>query len=117
MKILRTDNGKKFTSNKLQVLLRRLGIRHQTTVDYTPEQNGLAVRGNRTIVERARCMLSEAKLPKALWMEATAKAVYLANRSPTKGHDKTPGEVWTGHKQDLAHICVFGTPVTMHIPK
>ena len=117
LKIIRTDNGKEFTNKKLQNLLSRLGIRHQTTVDYTPEQNGLAERGNRTTVERARCMLFEANLPKIFWAEATATAVYLANRSPTKGHDKTPEEVWTGRKQNLAHIRVFGTPVMVHVPK
>lgn len=80
LKTIRTDNGKEFTNRKLEDHLKRLGIRHQTTADYTPEQNGLAERVNRTIVERARCMLFEANLPKVFWAEATATAVYLINR-------------------------------------
>lgn len=76
----------------------QLGIRHQTTVEYTPEQNGLAECVNRTAVERARCMLYAAKLAKPICAEALAAAVYLINRSPTKGIDITPEEAWTGRK-------------------
>lgn len=117
LKTIRTDNGKEFTNRKLEDHLKRLGIRHQTTADYTPEQNGLAERVNRTIVERARCMLFEANLPKVFWAEATATAVYLINRSPTKGHSVTPEEVWSGRKPNLAHVRVFGSKVMAHVPK
>ncbi|KXJ72145.1 hypothetical protein RP20_CCG018741 [Aedes albopictus] len=117
LKVLRTDNGKEFTNKLLGDHLKRLGVRHQTSVDYTPEQNGLAERVNRTIVERARCMLYEANLPKSFWAEAAATAVYLVNRSPTKGHDKTPEEMWSGKKPSLAHVRVFGSSVMAHIPK
>lgn len=110
LRILRTVNGKEFVNKQFEDYLRRLGIRHQTSADYTPEQNGLAERGNRTIVERARCMLFEADLPKTFWAEAAATAVYLMNRSPTKGHEMTPEEAWSGRKPDLAHIRVFGSP-------
>lgn len=117
MKTIRTDNGKEFTNRKLENHLKSLGIRHQTTADYTPEQNGLAERVNRTIVERARCMLFEADLPKSFWAEATATAVYLVNRSPTKGHSMTPEEMWSGRKPNLAHVRVFGSKVMAHVPK
>lgn len=117
LKTIRTDNGKEFTNRKLEDHLKRLGIRHQTTADYTPEQNGLAERVNRTIVERARCMLYEAGLPKSFWAEATATAVYLVNRSPTKGHSTTPEEMWSGWKPNLAHVRVFGSKVMAHVPK
>ncbi|XP_055632900.1 uncharacterized protein LOC129773324 [Toxorhynchites rutilus septentrionalis] len=117
LKVLRTDNGKEFFNKLLGDHLKRLGIRHQTSVDYTPEQNGLAERANRTIVERARCMLFDAKLPKSFWAEAAATVVYLVNRSPTKGHGQTPEEIWSGKKPSLAHVRVFGSPVMAHIPK
>ncbi|XP_062704663.1 uncharacterized protein LOC134286966 [Aedes albopictus] len=117
LKTLRTDNGKEFVNKRLEDHLQRLGIRHQTSADYTPEQNGLAERCNRTIVERARCMLFEAHLPKTFWAEAAATAVYLINRSPTKGHQMTPEEAWSGRKPDLAHVRIFGSPAMAHIPK
>ncbi|CAF4947657.1 unnamed protein product [Pieris macdunnoughi] len=93
-------------------------INCQKTNPYTPEQNGVSERFNRTIVERSRCLLFEAKLDKSYWAEAVNTAVYLKNRSPASGLDqKTPIEVWTGHKPDLSHVRIFGSPVMMHVPK
>ncbi|PZC85295.1 hypothetical protein B5X24_HaOG201791 [Helicoverpa armigera] len=60
------------------------GIKHQTSTPYTPEQNGLAERMNRTLVERAKCMLFEAKLHKHFWAEAVVTAAYIINRSPSR---------------------------------
>nr|QHA33696.1 Gag-Pol polyprotein [Atrato Retro-like virus] len=117
LKTLRTDNGWEYKNAKFENVLKQLGIRHQTSTEYTPEQNGLAERINRTVVERARCMLYEAKLPKSFWAEATATAVYLINRSPTRGVNTTPEEAWTNRKPNLAHIRVFGTHAMAHIPK
>lgn len=77
----------------------------------------MAERVNRTIVERARCMLFEAKLPKAFWAEAVAAATYLVNRSPTKGHKQTPEEAWSGRKPDLSRVRVFGSKDMVHVPK
>lgn len=117
LKTLRTDNGKEYMNSCFQEYLKRTGIKHQTTNDYTPEQNGLAERANRTIVERARCMLFEAKLSKSFWAEAVATAVYLINRSPTRGHDLTPDEVWSGRKPNLSHVRIFGTKAMVQVPK
>lgn len=80
---------------------------------YTPQQNGLAERINRTLVERARCMLS-----KELWAEAIATAAYIVNRSPTKAIDcRTPFEMWSGKKLDISHIKIFGSEVMTQMPK
>lgn len=86
---------------------------------YTPEQNGLCERNNRSIVEKARCLLYEAQFEKFLWAEAVNTAVYIKNRSPTSGLDKntTPYEIWTGRKPNLSHLRIFGSPVMVHIPK
>lgn len=62
LKILRTDNGKEFCQQNLDSFLTQRGTMHQTTAPYTPEQNGVAERNNRTVVEMARCMLFESKL-------------------------------------------------------
>lgn len=117
LKVLRTDNGKEFKNRGFENLLRCLGIFHQTTVEYTPEQNGMAERANRTIVEKARCMLHEANLPKTFWAEATATAVYIINRSPSKGIRTTLEEAWSGQKPDLSNLRIFGTTTMSHIPK
>ena len=66
------------------------GIRHELTIPKTPEQNGAAERLNRTLVEKTRTMLLDAKLPQSYWAEAIATANYLRNRSPTSAIDGMP---------------------------
>lgn len=118
IKVLRTDNGGEFCSQEMENYLKTEGIVHQKTNPYTPEQNGLCERFNRTIVERAKCLLFEAKLEKKFWAEAVNSAVYLKNRTPASGlGDITPFEKWTCRKPDLSHVRVFGSPVMVHIPK
>lgn len=118
IKILRTDNGGEFCSKEMEGFLKTFGIIHQKTNPYTPEQNGMSERNNRTIIEKARCMLFDAKLHKNFWAEAVSTAVYLKNRSIASGlHDKTPYEMWHGRKPILSHIRIFGSPVMVHVPK
>jgi len=118
IKILRSDNGREYINQRLLKYLKNNGIKHQTTIPYTPEQNGLAERMNRTIVEKARCLLQEAGLGKEFWAEAVATAVYLINRSPAKGlNGITPEEAWSKRKPDLAHLRIFGCKAMAHIPK
>jgi transposase InsO family protein len=118
IKTLRTDNGGEFCSQQMESYLKAAGITHQKTNPYTPEQNGLCERFNRTIVERAKCLLFEAELDKSFWAEAVNTAVYLKNRSPASGLGQmTPFERWTGRKPDVSHVRVFGSPAMVHIPK
>lgn len=86
---------------------------------YTPEQNGTAERMNRTIVEKARCMLFDANLSVKYWAEAVATAVYIINRSPSRSSPdcKCPQKIWTGHTVSLKHLMVFGTIAMVHVPK
>ncbi|KXJ79375.1 hypothetical protein RP20_CCG001137 [Aedes albopictus] len=78
----------------MEACMRRDGIIHQTTCPYTPQQNGVAERMNRTLVEKARCMLNDSKLPKKFWAEAVSTAAYLVNRSPARSLEaKTSEEV------------------------
>ena len=118
LKTLRTDNGGEYTAKVFEQYLVEHGIKHEYTVPKTPEQNGVAERMNRTIVEMARSMLCEAKLPKRFWGEAVSTAVYLRNRSPTvavKG--MTPYQCWSGEKPEVGHLRVFGCVAYAHIPK
>lgn len=117
IKVLRTDNGGEFCSSAFEGLLKKAGIVHQKTNPHTPEQNGLCERLNRTVVERARCLLFDAKLDKSFWAEAVNTTVYLRNRTLASGLNKVPYELWTGRKPDLSHIRVFGSTAMIHIPK
>lgn len=118
IKILRSDNGKEFCNKELSNFLAASGIKHQTSTPYTPEQNGLAERMNRTLVERAKCMLFEAKLQKSFWAEAVATAAYVINRSPSRVlAEVTPYEKWTGKKPNISHLKIFGSKAMVHVPK
>ena len=87
------------------VTMMEKGIAHQLTNPYTPEQNGVSERLNRTLVESARSMLIHAKMPLKFWAEAVNTAVYLHNWSPTSAlKEKTPFESWFGKKPNVSII-------------
>ncbi|KAI3758780.1 hypothetical protein L6452_06352 [Arctium lappa] len=71
---LRSDNGTEFKNEKLQSYLISVGISHNFSAAYTPQQNGVVERKNRTLVEAARTMLAYSELPMFLWAEAVATA-------------------------------------------
>lgn len=118
VKTLRTDNGGEFTSNSFQAHLKACGIRHELTIPKTPEQNGVAERLNRTLVETTRAMLLDAKLPHKFWAEAISTATFLRNRSPTSAVEgTTPHQAWYGQKPRVDHLRVFGCVAYVHVPK
>lgn len=92
---LRCDNGGEYTSNSFRRFCRTEGIRMETTVPYSPQQNGVAERLNRTLLDKSRSMLLDAGLPKSMWGEAVLAATYILNRSPTSALEerKTPYEM------------------------
>lgn len=118
IKIFRSDGGTEFCNQNMNLVFENAGIRHQITVPYTPQQNGLAERMNRTLVEKARCLLFDADLPKRFWAEAINTAAYLINRSIASGlNGQTPEEVWSSKKPDLSHLRVFGSDAMVMVPK
>ena len=118
LKILRTDNGGEYMGETMQNYLADKGIKHEPTAPYSPSQNGVAERGNRTIVEGTRTMLHESGLPKSLWLELAKTAAYLRNRAPTKALDgMTPLEAWSGSKPDVSHLRAIGCKALAHIPE
>eukprot|EP00253_Pinus_taeda_P034865 PITA_34865 len=73
---------------------------------------------NKTLMERARSMLSDVELGQEFWAEVVETACYLVNRSPSSTlEDKTPKDVWTGKKPFLSHLRVFGCDAYLHVPK
>ncbi|CAH9081524.1 unnamed protein product [Cuscuta europaea] len=109
LKALRTDRRGEFISNEFTHFCDEHGIRRELTTPYTPQQNGVAERKNRTVVEMARSMMKARQLPNQFWSEAVATAVYLLNISPTKAvQDATPFEVWRLKKPTVSHLKIFG---------
>jgi hypothetical protein len=116
VKSLRTDGGGEYINDQFTTYLHTMGIERQVTVARTPQQNGVAERANRTIMEAARSMLHAAGLPLEFWEYAVLTAVYLRNRSPTRAlTDATPYEAWRGDKPDLSHLRAFGCRAYMHL--
>ena len=115
--ILRSDNGGEFTGGKIQEYLKRHGIEHQKTVPYTPEQNGVAERKNRTLTEMIRCMLTDSGLSQKYWGEAAMTATYLQNRLLSRTVEKTPYELWHNEKPSVKHLRVFGCKAFVYIPE
>lgn len=113
------DNGGEFDNAAVRKVLKYRGISQRFTMPYTPEQNGLCERENRTIVEAARAMFhAHGGFTQGLWAELVNTATYILNRSGTSSEkDKSPYEVWTGKKPSLKHLRVIGCQCYAHIPK
>ena len=109
MQVIRSDNGTKDTFEKFNKFCEDAGIEHQLTAPYTPQQNGVVERKNRTLMEMARSLLCDKGLPKKFWAEAVNTVVFLLNRLPTKAlQKKTPFEAWYGYKPKLLNLKIFG---------
>ncbi|KAG8479428.1 hypothetical protein CXB51_029898 [Gossypium anomalum] len=104
IKYLRTDNGLEFCSDKFNRLCKSEWIMRHLTVRHTPQQNGVAERMNRTIME------------KSFWAEAASTACFLINRSPSVAIEKkTPQEVWSGNPANYSDLKIFGCPAYAHV--
>ena len=117
IKRLRSDNGGEYKSDPFQKICQNEGIVRHFTVPGTPQQNGVAERMNRTLVDKVRCMLSQSKLSKVFWAEALSYASFIINRLPASALDgKTPKEVWSGQPvSDYDCLHIFGCPAYFHV--
>ncbi|KAH9770122.1 Integrase catalytic domain-containing protein [Citrus sinensis] len=97
VKKLTTDNGLEYCNQEFDSFCANEGIARHRTVRLTPQQNGLAERMNKTLMDKVRCMMIQSQLPKGLWTETLLTAYLLVNLSPSAGIDfKTPLEIWYG---------------------
>ena len=118
IKALRSDRGDEYMSEKFKQFLKENGIRSESTAAYSPQQNGVSERLNRTLVEVARSMISHAGLSKTYWAESVATTTYLHNQMVLAAIKSgiTPYQLWYGKKPNLKHLQVFGCTVYSHIP-
>ena len=119
VKRLRSDNGGEYKNDPFLQIYQDKGIVRQFTVRDTPQQNGVAERMNRTILEKVQCMLSNAGLGKEFWAEAVVYACHLINRLPSTAiQGRTPMEMWTGKPAtDYDSLHVFGSTAYYHVKK
>ena len=117
IKRIRSDNGGEYTSNEFVDYLKQNGILEDETIPYSPQQNGVAERCNRTLMESVRSMLYHSNSPLKFWAKALVTAVHIRNRSPTSCFlGETPYERWYKEKPDVGHFRVFGCNAYMHVP-
>lgn len=108
VKALRSDNGGEYTSKVLDGFLQDKGIIHQFSLPYTPQQNGIAERLNRTLLDKAIPMLEQSGLPLKHWGDAIMTANCIRNISPTATSTITPYEAFFGNKPNVSNLRVFG---------
>ena len=109
LKTFRTDRGGEFTSHDFASFCEKHGINRHLTAPYSPQQNGVVERRNRTLLEMTRSILKHKNVPNVLWGEATRHATYLINRIGTRSLEgMTPYECLRGKKPNLHHLRIFG---------
>ncbi|OMO92476.1 hypothetical protein CCACVL1_06836 [Corchorus capsularis] len=114
IKVLRTDRGREYLSEKFKELCDEKGILRQLTILGTPQQNGVAERRNRTLLDMVRSMMAQANLPISYWGDALLTATYVLNSVPSKSVSSTPYELWTGEKPDLGNLRPWGSAAYVH---
>ncbi|GJY97976.1 ribonuclease H-like domain-containing protein, partial [Tanacetum coccineum] len=114
VKVIRYDNGAEFKKRVMNQFCEMKGIKREFSVARTSQQNGVVEKKNRTLIEAARTMLADSKLPTTFWAEVVNTTCYVQNKVLViKPHDKTPYELFLGRKPTLSFMRPFGCPVTI----
>ncbi|PWA81457.1 ribonuclease H-like domain-containing protein [Artemisia annua] len=109
IKVFRSDNGIDFVNKKFENFLLNNGILHQTTCPYTPQQNGVAERKHRHLLNTARALMFQGGVPLNMWTESILTATYLINRLPTAVlSGKSPYEMVYNTGPNLLNLRCFG---------
>ena len=115
-KVLRSDRGGEYMSSEVQDFLKEEGIEFECTVGYAPQQNGIAERKNRSLVEAARTMLNDSDLPKYWWAEAINTANYIQNRVTSQATNSIPYKRMFDESPKMNDLHKFGEDVFVKIP-
>ena len=109
---IKSDNGTEFVNNELNDLFLHNNIYQQTSSPYSPFQNGIAERSNRTIFELAACLLTDSNVPLYLWEYAVSTVVHTLNLLPNKALSlaSTPFMELFHKPPNVSHLRVFGSP-------
>ncbi|GJW22642.1 retrotransposon protein, putative, ty1-copia subclass [Tanacetum coccineum] len=105
IKSLRSDRGGEYMSQEFLDHLKEHGIIAHRTPPYTPQNNGVSERRNRTLLDMVRSMMSQTTLPKSFWDYALETAARILNMVPSKKVDKTPYEIWHGQAPKPCLYC------------
>jgi transposase InsO family protein len=118
IKVLRSDNGGEYSSRDFSDFCIEAGIKREYTVPYNPQQNGIAERKNKTIIEATKVMIHDDNLPMILWAEASMTTMYVQNKSSHQIlKNMTPEEAFTGVKPKVGHFRIFECQYTFIYPK
>jgi transposase InsO family protein len=118
IKILRSDNGGEYTSKEFENFFKDVGIKRELTTPYNPQQNGVAERKNRTIMEAVKTVIHYQDLPMHLWEEVEKTTIYVQNiLSHSALGFKTLEEIFSEKKPKVSHLKIFGFHVSVHILK
>ncbi|GJU14637.1 putative ribonuclease H-like domain-containing protein [Tanacetum coccineum] len=114
VKVIRCDDETELKNKVMNQFYEMKGIKREFSVARTPQQSKVAERKNRTLIEAARTMLADSKLPITFWAKAVNTACYVQNRVLViKPHNKTPYKLFLGRKPALSFMRPFGCPVTI----
>nr|GEX33807.1 ribonuclease H-like domain, reverse transcriptase, RNA-dependent DNA polymerase [Tanacetum cinerariifolium] len=117
LKMLRMDRGGEFTSNEFTQYCKENGIGRQLIAPYSPQQNGVVERRNRTIMSTTRCMMKATNMPQNIWAEAIRHTIYILNSVPTKAQeDITPYEAIKRKNPNLENLRLFGCIAYAKVP-
>ncbi|GJX07186.1 ribonuclease H-like domain-containing protein [Tanacetum coccineum] len=114
VKVIRCDNRTEFKNREMNQFCKMKGIVRQFSVARTPQQNRVAKKRNMTLIEAAKTMLADSKLPTTFWAEEINTACYVQNIVlVVKPHNKTPYELFHVRTPNLSFMRPFGCPVTI----
>lgn len=113
----RADNAGEYKSHKWLEFVKQKGIKMEYTAPYTPAQNGISERLNRTIIERTIAVMKNRNIPIFLWPEIMKSIVYIKNRTYSSVIKMTPYEALIGRRPDISNIRILGSLAYKLIPK
>ncbi|MBW0473179.1 hypothetical protein O181_012894 [Austropuccinia psidii MF-1] len=102
-----SDGGGEFVNNRFKGNMKIEGFEHSISLPYTPKHNGISERGNRSVLEKARCLMQQTKLTDQFWAEETSTATFLLNVAP-KCDKISPYKKWLNQKPPVSNLRKFG---------